>query len=40
MDPLPDPLEDRERKDILPPPQLPLKEELFYIPNTSKFYIF
>lgn len=36
MDPLPDPLDDRERKDILAPPQFPLKTELIYLPKSSK----
>lgn len=36
MEPLPDPLDDRVKKDILPPPQLPLKTELLYLDKTSK----
>ena len=39
MEPLPDPLDDRERKDILAPPQHPLKTELLINSKTSKFLI-
>lgn len=39
MEPLPDPLEDRERKDVLAPPQFPLSTELLYLPKSSKFII-
>lgn len=35
MESLPDPLEDRERKDILPPPQFRLKTELLYNKKTK-----
>jgi hypothetical protein len=35
MEVLPDPLEDRERKDILAPPQRPLKTELLYLKNSG-----
>jgi hypothetical protein len=35
MDPLPDPLEDRVVKDILPPPNEPLSKELLF-PKDSK----
>jgi len=31
MEVLPDPLDDREKKDILAPPQKPLKTELLYL---------
>ena len=35
MDPLPDPLDDRVMKEILPPPQLPLSTNKLF-PNKSK----
>ena len=35
MEPLPDPLLDREKKDILPPPQKPLSTELLFIKKTN-----
>jgi len=35
MEPLPDPLDDREMKDVLPPPQKPLSKALLY-PKKSK----
>lgn len=36
MDNLPDPIGDRERKDILPPPNKPMLTEYLYIKKTSK----
>lgn len=30
MDPLPDPLDDRVMKDVLPPPQVPLSYSKLY----------
>lgn len=36
MEPLPDPLGDREKKDILPPPQKPISTELLYVKKSSK----
>jgi serine/threonine-protein phosphatase 2B catalytic subunit len=35
MDPLPDPVGDRFMKDIIPPPHIPISEELLY-PNPCK----
>lgn len=35
MESLPDPLGDRERKDILAPPQKPLSTDLLYVKKTS-----
>ena len=39
MDSLPDPLDDRVMKDVLPPPQMPLSHSKLY-PNKSKHYYF
>ena len=32
MDSLPDPLDDRQMKDIVPPPHMPISDDLLY-PN-------
>lgn len=39
MEALPDPLGDREKKDILPPPQKPLASDLLYIKKSSKLFL-
>ncbi len=39
MDPLPDPLEDRQMKDIIPPPHMPLSDDLLYPNKRNILYL-